>query len=403
MPGFIHGRKRNKMLNYKFSISCMRLVSGLAGLVFLLAGCAMPPTVIKPAVAPVAPPTRVERGIEPNYSVQRIHFATDRAATGSHDPANYFGAKKADKISYGICEVSIPRDHRMGELEGPSVWRLEFVPDPNKHVVLAGIKTQGKTVFFDELKKRLQASEGKKAFVFIHGFNVSFEKAARRTAQIHYDLAFTGVPIFFSWPSQSEFVRYRNDEEMAKWSEPHLKSFFFDLATHLDVDEIYVVAHSMGNRPTTRALGALFAERPDLAKRFKEIILVAPDIDAKVFKDKIAPQLLTANRRVTLYASSNDKALKFSKFINGGNRLGDADPSIVVLPGMDSIDASNVETDLLGHSYYADARSVLSDLFEVVRDTGSATARSLLEEVLTPMGHFWRFKPKQDIGTPSTR
>jgi len=42
----------------------------------------------------------------------------------------------------------------------------------------------------------------------------------------------------------------------------------------------------------------------------------------------------------------------------------------MVIPGVESIDASAVETDLVGHSYYAEARSVLADLFDVVRDIG---------------------------------
>lgn len=370
----------------------MRLIIILAGLALILAGCAAPGGKNESADIPVF------RGMEPNYSVQRVHFATDRAPTGSQEPTEQFGAEKTEQISYGVCEVSIPRDHRMGELEGPSIWRLEFKPDPDKHVVLAKIEMQESVAFFDELKQRLQASDGKKAFVFIHGFNVAFEEAARRTAQIHYDLAFTGVPIFFSWPSHAQFSKYRDDEASAEWSEPHLKAFFADLATNFEADEIFVIAHSMGNRPTSRALGVLFKERPELATRFKEIILVAPDVDAAVFKAEIAPPLLASGRRVTLYASSKDVALKVSELINGGQRLGDAAPSITVLPGMESIDASNVETDLIGHSYYADADSVLSDLFEVVRDTGPAAVRSRLEEIATALGRFWRFRPPQVAG-----
>jgi esterase/lipase superfamily enzyme len=380
------------MLKHNFSIYCLFF----AGLIFLLPGCTSPRAVTSSEAPQVTRPARVERGAEPNYSVQLVHFATDRASTGSNDPAKYFGQEKHEKVSYGICEVSIPRDHRRGELESPAVWRLEFVPDPNKHIVLAAIEQQDKSEFFDKLDERLQSTKGRKAFVFIHGFNVAFEDAARRTAQIHYDLAFTGVPIFFSWPSQAGLLHYRDDEAMAKFSEKHLKEFFADLATSLDTDEIYIVAHSMGNRPTSRALGALFAERPDLAKRFKEIILVAPDIDAKVFENEIAPQLLAANRHVTLYASSNDKAMQLSKTFNGGRRLGDANPSIVMLPRLDSIDASNVETDLIGHSYYADPRSVLSDLVEVVHNDARTKLRSRLEEVQTPYGHFWKFKPHNE-------
>ena len=56
--------------------------------------------------------------------------------------------------------------------------------------------------------------------------------------------------------------------------------------------------------------------------------------------------------------------------LHGRQRLGDAAPHTMVIPGVESIDASAVETDLVGHSYYAEARSVLADLFDVVRDIG---------------------------------
>src|SRR5260370_27312262 len=36
--------------------------------------------------------------------------------------------------------------------------------------------------------------------------------------------------------------------------------------------------------------------------------------------------------------------------------------------GVDSIDASRVHTDLLGHSVFSNARSVLSDLSEIIKD-----------------------------------
>ncbi|MDD2721840.1 MAG: alpha/beta hydrolase [Gallionella sp.] len=363
----------------------MRHLIGLLALFSLLGGCATPPKAVEPA------DEAISRGTEPNFSIQRVHFATDRAATGNPEPDKRFGGERGD-ISYGYCDVSIPRDHRMGELEGPSIWRLEFRPDPNKHIVLASVETQASADFFDSLKQRIQSSDGRKAFVFIHGFNVGFEEAARRTAQMSYDLAFPGVPIFFSWPSRAQLMSYRNDEKNANWSVPHLKAFFADLAANLDADEIFVIAHSMGNQPTSRALAELFTERPELVNRFKDIMLVAPDIDADVFKNEIAPPLLASGRHMTLYASSKDMALKFSEMINGGQRLGDADPSIVVLPGMDSIDASNVKTDLIGHSYYADANSVLSDIFEVVRSAQPETVHSRIEEVITAFGRFWRFK-----------
>ncbi len=73
-------------------------------------------------------------------------------------------------------------------------------------------------------------------------------------------------------------------------------------------------------------------------------------------------------------------------------RLGAADP-LVLMPGMDSIDASDVATDLLGHSYYADGDSVVADLVEVIADKGPAEQRTWLEARRSEVGRFFRFKP----------
>ena len=41
-----------------------------------------------------------------------------------------------------------------------------------------------------------------------------------------------------------------------------------------------------------------------------------------------------------------------------------------MVPKVDTIDASAVDTGLIGHAYYGDKRSILSDMFEVMQ-TGS--------------------------------
>ena len=79
--------------------------------------------------------------------------------------------------------------------------------------------------------------------------------------------------------------------------------------------------------------------------------------------------------RVTLYASSNDEALRLSKKLHGYPRAGEAGRDIVILPGMDTVDCTAVDTSLLGHSYYGDSGSVLSDIVEVLEDAKPADQR----------------------------
>jgi esterase/lipase superfamily enzyme len=329
----------------------------------------------------------------PDYTRVVVRFGTNRSVlAASAPPAERFANEGSGMVHYGRAEVSIPRDHRMGELESPALWRLEFREDPTRHVVLLRVDEQDRASFLADLQAAVGQAEAAKALVFVHGYNVSFEDAARRTAQIAYDIAFPGVPLFYSWPSSASLLGYRDDERAIAASEPLIKAFFADLAEQAGTDQIYVLAHSMGTRATAAALAGLFSERPELRGRFRHIMLMAPDLDAKVFKENLAPALIEAQGKVTLYASVNDAALKASRYLHGAMRLGEADP-IVIIPGMESVDASNVHTELLGHSYYADGDSVVADLIEVVSEKGPAEQRSWLETITSVAGRFFRFRP----------
>jgi len=99
-------------------------------------------------------------------------------------------------------------------------------------------------------------------------------------------------------------------------------------------------------------------------KIINQIVLAAPDIDQNVFLNTILPKFQKIGNQRTLYASDKDNALHLSEnFRNGLSRLGDASESLFVSEGLDTIDASNVKSNWLGHSYIFDTKELLSDLF----------------------------------------
>jgi esterase/lipase superfamily enzyme len=80
----------------------------------------------------------------------------------------------------GQCDVSIPFTHEVGELESPTWWKFEFRPDPELHIVLLSVMPEDRSRFFSEMRTRVAGSPSRDAFVFIHGYNTTFEDAARR-------------------------------------------------------------------------------------------------------------------------------------------------------------------------------------------------------------------------------
>ncbi|MDP2138412.1 MAG: alpha/beta hydrolase [Candidatus Didemnitutus sp.] len=338
-----------------------------------------------------------------NFSQVRVFFGTDRNAVGVAD----FGPDRSDPrvVSYGTVVVSIPRVHRLGHIERPSLWRLELSEVPERHMVVlrrVALTADAFMAGVQDLLRREGASNS--SFVFLHGYNVSFDDAARRTAQIAFDLNYRGVPVFYSWPSEGAVERYTVDWENSDWSAPNLKRFLIDYADHSTVTNIHLVAHSMGNRALTGALKDLFTERPDLRGRFKSIILAAPDLDASVFVDELAPRLVAGCDNITLYVSDGDKALQASKKVRGDYiRVGDASQRVVVAPGIETIDASGLDTSFLEHSYFAEERHVLGDIKKLVLQGLRAAGRGLQELSVSNGAVYWKIAvPPPRAETPGT-
>jgi esterase/lipase superfamily enzyme len=320
-----------------------------------------------------------------------VSFATDRNDTNDSDLNDRFGTKRAD-LTYGRVVVSIPYTHKLGEIERPSYWRLEFSEDPTKHVMLQSVKMQDKETYFKQMAERI-AKNGKSTFLFVHGYNVTFADAARRAAQITFDLRFGGEPVFYSWPSQGATTKYTVDEANIEWAKHNMKNFLRDYLTKTKADDIYLVAHSMGNRGLTKALIDLMNEHPELKDKITEVILAAPDIDADVFRRDIAPKMVQKIAKpITLYVSSDDLALIASRKVHGNPRAGDAGKGVVIVPGVETIDASGVDTSFLSHSYFATTSTIIEDILDLMKSGKRAPDRETLEKVSQANVTYWKVK-----------
>ncbi len=374
-------------------------------------GMAYPPPAPAPKAAP-APPTGETMGAappasqarrnpfdrmlkrmrdtrDPNLSYVRIFYSTDRELTtlAGLPPAYGPGRSTDGELHYGECEISIPKTHKQGRLESPSIVRLEFSPNPQKHIVLASIESLEEEAFLKNVSDAVAASETQDAFVFVHGYNVKFEEAARRTGQIAFDLNFVGAPILYSWPSNGRAEEYTFDETNAQWSQDHFKRFLCLLAQHVTAAKIHVIAHSMGNRVVCGALKELSLQA-DNPVALSQIVLAAPDMDADTFKE-LAAMLARLSRGVTLYQSSKDRALMASKKIHGNPRAGEP---VLVIQGLDSIDASAVDTDFLGHGYFADTWALLSDIHALLASAEPAARRVGIVARQTAAGAYYAFR-----------
>jgi len=305
------------------------------------------------------------------FATVRVFYGTNRAPTGDLKPALFYG-KGRGELQYGYLNVTIPQIHKEAELETQPRWAeytfvLSEASMRRRYVLLDQVTPLAKDDFVRALRQQIKDSPSKDLFIFVHGFNNTFEDAARRAAQMAYDLDFDGTPILYSWPSQGFVVAYTADEAAVGISGRKLADFLETVVSQSGAQRIHVLAHSMGNRALIEAMQTYLAKRAPNERQhiFGQIVFTAPDVDRDYFIDAIDSLRGTAER-VTLYASDNDHALHYSQFVHGAPRAGTAGDVIIKLAGLDTIDMSAVPADILGHSYFAANSGAIYDIFRIL-------------------------------------
>jgi len=322
-----------------------------------------------------------------------VFYGTDRAR-GDDTPANYFRGARGT-LSFGVALVSVPtRGRDLGELPGPSWWRLEFSANPEKHVILKRLDALGRDDFVAGLKYSLATTSEHDVLIFVHGYNVTFEDAARRAGQLAVDLKFAGQTLLYSWASAADTKKYTVDESTIDWSRDHFEAFLQLALGEIGAGKVHIIAHSMGNRAVINTLERVTSwQLPAGAAKLGQIIFAAPDIDRDRFV-QLAAKFKGCAARVTLYASSRDVALLASKFVHGYPRAGEAGEALTIVEGVDTIDASLVDTSLIGlrHSYFGEKRSILNDMFGLIVQQLAPDQRFDLQAAGDALRKYWNYR-----------
>ena len=304
-------------------------------------------------------------GGDEGFTRVKLYYATDRARTGATAPSDFYGGGRADGLDFGVLEVSVPKNHVPGQIEKPSIWTFDFREDPERHIVLQKVTVMAHDAVFADMRGHLATTGSDEAFVFVHGFNVSFDGAAKRAAQIANDMNFKGLPIVYSWPSRASILSYIADTAAVNLSGRRLLAFLEDVVGQSGAKRIHLIAHSMGNRALTDALELYALKHSGEPAAFDQVLFTAPDLDAGLFK-AMAKTIRPTARRLTLYTSDHDWALAVSRQLHGDMaRAGQGGTAVLRSDDFDSVDMSLVGEDMLAHSYFANNPSALTDILSL--------------------------------------
>jgi esterase/lipase superfamily enzyme len=324
-----------------------------------------------------------------------VYFGTRRNFDNPNNPAKYYGLSD-DTLKYGLANVTIPEHRRPGKTDGRgmcryAVGRLHCRVNPTNSVMVARVEPKESDKWLQELVAVVDSGGNPvDALVFVHGFNNNFADAITRAAELAYDTGFKGVVFSFDWASRNQLVDYMEDETYAERSVPDFARFLRRVIDSTHARNVAIVAHSMGTRLVSYAVRDLQAAGMQLS--LGPVIFAASDIDSAVFVDQYARRVQSATRLMTLYASTNDRAIQASdRLVHHAPRVGSGPPTIISLQGIDYIDASAVDTDLIGHGYYAENKVLIDDIFLILRHEFGATDRNLAE-IQAGRRSYFRFK-----------
>ena len=354
--------------------------------------------------APSAPPVAAATAEEQkDWDVVPVFYGTDRAVEPNAQRL-VFGSDRGRRLQLGEAMVTVPKVHQVPQVERPWALRIPYFDvtiyeqkeDPKRHFTIKEIKALTKEELLALVKERLKPSQRFKdqALVFVHGFNTSFDNALYRTGQIAYDLEFDGATFLYSWPSGGGVASYTYDRESAQASEPYLRQFLEMVVKETGAKSVSVIAHSMGNQPLMDVLRDMKSAAPP-GVAISQVILAAPDVDADNFAN-LAQAIKGLAKGVTLYASSNDRALIVSRNFWGSYRAGDVPANgPLVLPGVDTIDVTGASTDAfaINHSGYAENNKLLQDIGKLILNglRPPDLRLSNLKRITTDKGDYWLY------------
>lgn len=339
-----------------------------------------------------------------------VFYATNRARDDTGPRLDYT-AERGTKAEYGRALVQLPRGALGRARRGVVSGTLAKAAKPpstaavgeTDHLRIQEIKSLSHDDVLEAAVLRMSGAQRFKdhALVFVHGFNTGFDAALFRAAQIANDLNFDGATYLYSWPSAGRVVRYGYDAESARQAQPHLAEFLRFVVRETGASSVSIIVHGLGTGPVLDALAPGKGETQGLAVR--DVILVAPDLDAATFKTR-AKEIAGTSSHVTLYAAASDRALNISRRYTGGApRAGDVPGGIPLLvPGVVSIDITATGTQAVGlnHARYMPGGDLLADIGGRLGGASVAAAGGTApqptpgpEAVTTADGTFYRYAP----------
>ena len=335
----------------------------------------------------------------------RFFFVTNRAVEDPAAPVeDRFGNERSEKMSFGFFDTSIAPSLGLGMLINPTDWFQ------NEEIQLNQVESLREDAMILEIRKQVEASPFRSLLININGFRERFPSALRKTAFLAHVLDIDTPMLVFDWPGdQGNGPRkYLRAQAIARESGVELATTIERIVRDVQPERLWIIANSMGAEVVVSAFSELYKQQDmaDSETEIEHVILTAPDVSHQEFGSQFRRKILALTENLTVYVSSNDRALLMSRVINRGRRLGEStvDPSNpdqwdeaasafeLVTPGNDQVtlvDITPVNRTRNFHNFSLETPEFFDDLYLRLSNEDTPTSR-LRYRVITASGaEYW--------------
>ena len=260
--------------------------------------------------------------------------------------------------------------------------------------------------FAEMINAKLAHSNKKDVFIYVHGYKVVFSNPILVSAEIWHFLGYEGAFIAYAWPSTPSRWAYFSDIETAEIAAHNLRILIAYLAEETGAERLHIIGYSAGTRVVAAALHQLALmhscgqkETGQKKVRIGHVVLVGSDLDRQIFGAYLIGGLLNVAQSISVYVSTQDKALGLSQWLFKRQRLGQMWPEVLSsqavgylnnTPALRIIDVSGIEGSAVGngHGYFRTSPWVSSDLLVTLMHDLDPDERGL---VRSPGDPEWRF------------
>jgi esterase/lipase superfamily enzyme len=320
--------------------------------------------------------TRLENG------AFRFYYATNRAL-GEDDESldGRFTNQREAGVRFGSYDAEIEPSLGLSEIFDTTKWFR------NEEVDILEERELDQARFVAELQGAIERAPLRSLLVVVHGYREQFPSALRKTAFVSHILDLNTPVLLFDWPgdqSGGPLASYRRAVEVARASGSELARTLEMVLRDVQPERLWLLANSMGGQVVADAMHLLYqeADLADPETELENVVLTAPDVALDEFDDQFKREISALTENLTVYVSSNDRALLASRIVNRGRRRGestldsrDVDQEMLeeairlaglVEPGSDLVtlvDVTPVNRTINFHNFYLESPEVFNDLF----------------------------------------